>query len=302
MSKRKSPDSIHQEYKYLTVLQDILDNGEASDDRTGIGTIKTFSQFIKFDISQEFPLLTTKKMGVKSIITELLWFLKGNTDVTWLQDRKCNIWNANSSDLKYLEASGNKEFDAGKNYSWQLRNYNGTNLPEDKPNGVDQLAYVINLIKTNPTSRRILFNYWNPQQISLVDVCLPPCHILYVFQVDVKRNKLNCALTMRSSDYFLGVPYNLTSLATLVMIICHVTGYNPGQISINMVDCHLYKNHIEQAKEQLSREPMEFPQMSITKPFDKTEDPIKFIESLTHVDFKLVGYKSHKRIKAPMAV
>ncbi len=309
MSKRKSPSpskdenkSQHQEMKYLSIMKDILDNGDKSGDRTGVGTIKLFSQYMKFDISKEFPLLTTKRMGLKTVFTELKWFLLGETNVKWLQTRNCHIWDGNSSDPQYLKASGNPEYQAGKNYGFQLRNFNGSSLhgPRD---GIDQLAYVVNLINNNPTSRRILFSYWNPQQISLANTCLPPCHLLYIFQVNTRTKKLNCAMTQRSADFFLGSPFNVASLAMLVHILAFVTGYQPGEISITMTDTHLYKNHIEQAKEQLSREPMPWPQLEITKPFNKeTGDPIKFIESLEYSDFKLTGYKSHKRIKAPMAV
>jgi thymidylate synthase len=309
MPKRKSPEptTTHQEYAYLDIMQDILDTGVESDDRTGTGTIKLFSQYMKFNIAHEFPLLTTKKMGLKTIFTELKWFLTGNNNVTWLQDRKCRIWDGNSSDPKYLKISGNKKFNAGKNYSWQLRNFNGSGPSTgNRRDGTDQLAYVIDLLQNNPTSRRILFSYWNPQHIGLKDTCLPPCHLMYIFNVNPKTNELNCAMTQRSADVFLGVPFNIASLAMLVHILCKVTGYTPGKISITMVDTHLYKNHIDQAGKQLTNEPMEWPQLEITKPYDcqsnNVSNALEYIESLEYSDFKLTGYKSHKRIKAPMAV
>lgn len=295
-------EKSHPEYKYLNIMQDILDNGETKGDRTGVGTLSLFSRYMDFDISQEFPLLTTKKTNIKSIINELLWFLSGNHDVTWLQNNNCHIWDGNSSDAKYLEASGNDKYDAGKNYGFQLRNFNGTNRETDTPNGIDQLKYVIDLLKNNPTSRRILFSYWNPAQIGLQDTCLPPCHLLYVFNVNTRTNTLNCHMTQRSADFFLGVPFNIASLATLVYILCHVTGYKPGKISIVTVDTHLYTNHTTQAKKQLTRTPHPFPKLAITKKFEDDADPIEFIESLTFDDFKVIDYKCHKGIKAPMAV
>lgn len=259
--------------QYLDLLQDIMENGVDKMDRTGVGTRSVFGRQCRFDLSKGFPVLTTKKLHLRSIIHELLWFIKGDTNIKYLNDNKVTIWD------EWADENG----DLGPVYGAQWRNWNGE--------GIDQLKDVIERIKSNPDDRRLIVSAWNPSQIK--HMALPPCHAM--FQFYVANNKLSCQLYQRSCDTFLGVPFNIASYALLTMMIAQVTGLQPGEFVHTFGDTHIYSNHFEQVKEQLSREPRDLPLMKLN-PF------VKNIEDFVFEDFELVGYDPWPTIKAPIAV
>jgi len=298
-------DKSSQENAYLECMRDILENGEPIRDRTNIGTRSLFSKNLTFDIGIKNPSeidlkklqytvpgLTTKKMFFKGIVWELIWFLNGNTDVKFLQDRNVKIWNGNST-REYLDKIGLTDVptnNIGKGYGYQWTNWNGQ--------GINQIKNIIHTLKTNPASRRILLSAWNVGQLD--QMSLFPCHCLYLFKVtnhhkDIKT--LNCQVILRSNDMFLGSPFNIMSTAILTILISRCTGMIPGKISLNITDAHIYENHIDQVKEQLTRVPLEFPTMIINKNADTYEN----ICNLTFDDFKF-DYHSWDQIKAEMAV
>ncbi|MGB4206238.1 MAG: thymidylate synthase [Bacteroidales bacterium] len=261
--------------QYLNLLDHILETGAKKSDRTGTGTISVFGYQMRFDLSKGFPLLTTKKLHLKSIIYELLWFLKGDTNIKYLNDNGVTIWD------EWADENGN----LGPIYGKQWRSW------QSADNTIDQVSQVINLIKHNPDSRRILINAWNVGEISAM--ALPPCHIL--FQFYVADGKLSCQLYQRSADVFLGVPFNIASYSLLTLMIAQVTGLKPGEFVHTFGDVHLYMNHLEQAKLQLSREPRSLPQMHINP-------EIKDIFGFSYEDFQLTDYDPHPHIKAKVAV
>lgn len=265
----------HPERQYLDLLADILANGVSRGDRTGTGTLGVFGRQMRFDLARGFPLLTTKKLHRKSIILELLWFLRGDTNVRWLQDRGVSIWN------EWADAEG----ELGPVYGKQWRSWTA-------PDGrvIDQIAAVVQSLKTNPNSRRHIVSAWNPADVD--DMALPPCHCL--FQFFVADGKLSCQLYQRSADVFLGVPFNIASYALLTLMMAKVTGYQPGEFVHTLGDAHLYLNHLDQAKLQLSREPMPLPTLHVA---DK-DDLLAF----DYDDFRLEGYAAHPSISAPIAV
>jgi len=265
----------HPEQQYLDLLADILANGARRDDRTGTGTLGVFGRQIRFDLSAGFPMLTTKKLHLKSIVLELLWFLKGDTNVRWLQERGVRIWD------EWADENG----ELGPVYGKQWRSWAA-------PDGrvIDQMANVVRSIKTSPASRRHIVSAWNPAEVD--DMALPPCHCL--FQFFVADGKLSCQLYQRSADTFLGVPFNIASYALLTMMMAKVTGYEPGEFIHTFGDAHLYLNHVDQAKEQLSRAPYPFPVMHIA---DKDD-----IFGFDYEDFRLEAYQAHPHIKAEVAV
>jgi len=265
----------HPERQYLGLLHDILDNGVRREDRTGVGTLGVFGRQMRFDLAQGFPLLTTKKLHRKSIILELLWFLRGDTNVRWLQERGVSIWN------EWADESG----ELGPVYGKQWRSWTA-------PDGrvIDQIAQVVENLKANPASRRHVVSAWNPAEVE--DMALPPCHCL--FQFFVADGKLSCQLYQRSADVFLGVPFNIASYALLTLMMAKVTGLEPGEFVHTLGDAHLYLNHLDQARLQLSREPMPLPQMRIA---DKDD-----LFGFDFEDFKLEGYQAHPSIPAPIAV
>ena len=265
----------HPERQYLALLQDILDNGVQRDDRTGTGTLGVFGRQIRFDLSRGFPLLTTKKLHLKSIVLELLWFLRGDTNVRWLQERGVSIWD------EWADESG----DLGPVYGRQWRSWTA-------PDGrvIDQIAGVVESLKTNPNSRRHIVSAWNPADVD--DMALPPCHCL--FQFFVADGKLSCQLYQRSADVFLGVPFNIASYALLTMMVAQVCGLEPGEFVHTFGDAHLYLNHVEQAETQLARAPLPAPTMTIT--------PRDDLFAYTLEDFVLEGYEPWPHIKAPVAV
>jgi thymidylate synthase len=261
---------------YLDLLQHILDNGTRKDDRTGTGTLSVFGYQMRFDLEKGFPAVTTKKLHFKSIIHELLWFLKGDTNVKYLQENGVRIWN------EWADENG----DLGPVYGKQWRNWAA-------PDGttVDQIQNALDLIKKNPDSRRIMINAWNVGELK--KMALTPCHAM--FQFYVADGKLSCQLYQRSADTFLGVPFNIASYALLTLMMAQVTGLKPGEFIHTFGDAHLYLNHIDQARLQLSRTPRPLPQMSLNP-------EITSIEDFKYEDFELIGYDPHPSIKAPISV
>ena len=269
------PPSEHPEQQYLGLLADVLENGVRREDRTGTGTLGVFGRQIRFDLAQGFPLLTTKRLHLKSIVYELLWFLRGDTNVRWLQERGVSIWD------EWADEAG----ELGPVYGKQWRSW-------ATPDGrvIDQIAKVVEQIRTRPESRRHIVTAWNPADVD--DMALPPCHCL--FQFFVAEGRLSCQLYQRSADLFLGVPFNIASYALLTMMVAKVTGLKPGEFVHSFGDLHLYLNHLDQAKEQLDRQPYPFPAM-ILKPRDD-------LFAFEYEDFTLEGYQAHPAIKAPIAV
>ena len=286
-----------EEKKYLQLMKNIIETGVEREDRTGTGTYSLFGQSLKYDIRDgKLPLLTTKLVPFRLIVEELLWFLKGNTDARDLQKKKVFIWNGNTT-REFLDNRGLEhlpEGDIGAGYGHQLRHFNAKyeTCETDYTNkGFDQLSYVIDLLKNNPTSRRILFSYWNPTQLK--DAALPPCHLLYQFYVNPRTNELSCCLYQRSSDYFLANNYNAVSAIVLVNMLCVICGYVPGEFTHFMGDTHIYKNHIEQCNKQIERVPNITPRIEVNKEINNIED-------FTYVDFKLINYFPQAQIKANM--
>lgn len=290
--------------QYLDLLQHILDHGTVKKDRTGTGTISTFGYQMRFDLNEGFPLLTTKKVHLKSIIYELLWFIKGDTNIKYLVDNNVRIWN----DWPYQKFTQSKEYngetmeefvskikndnefalkygDLGPVYGHEWRHFVG-----DNGKWIDQLAWVINEIKVNPDSRRLIVNSW---QAALVDeMALPPCHLLFQFYVN--DGKLSCQLYQRSADTFLGVPFNIASYSLLTMMIADVCGLELGEFVHTIGDAHIYLDHLDQVKLQLSRAPRSLPKMKIVHRDN--------IEDYQYEDFELVDYNPHPVIKAKVSV
>lgn len=262
--------------QYLDLLSDILENGLERADRTGTGTRAVFGRQMRFDLSDGFPMVTTKKLHLRSIIVELLWFLQGDTNIKYLKDNGVSIWD------DWADANG----DLGPVYGKQWRSWAA-------PDGrvIDQIQWVLDEIRTNPNSRRLIVSAWNPADVN--EMALPPCHCL--FQFNVMDGKLNCQLYQRSADIFLGVPFNIASYALLTLMMARATGLKPGEFVHTFGDAHLYLNHVEQAKLQLSREPRPLP--SITLNPDKTD-----LFGWEYEDFKVENYTPHAHIKAPVAV
>ena len=262
--------------QYLDLMQHVLDNGYKKTDRTGTGTVSVFGFQMRFNLADGFPLITTKKIHLKSIIYELLWFLKGSSNVKYLQDNGVSIWN------EWAEEDG----ELGPIYGYQWRKWNMYDGGR-----IDQIAQVIESIKRNPDSRRHIVSAWNVAQLDYMQ--LPPCHIL--FQFYVADGKLSCHLYQRSADIFLGVPFNIASYSILLKMIAQVTGLKEGEFIHTLGDAHIYINHIDQAKLQLSREPRKLPEL-IINPLKKD------INTFEYEDFRLENYDPHPHIKAEIAV
>jgi len=261
---------------YLNLLENILLNGEKRDDRTGTGTLSVFGHQMRFDLEKSFPLVTTKKLYLRAIIHELLWFLNGDTNIKYLNDNKVSIW----------DEWANKEGDLGPIYGSQWRSWKSHD-----GQCIDQISQVIENIKTNPHSRRHIVSAWNVGELG--NMALPPCHTL--FQFYVSNGKLSCQLYQRSADVFLGVPFNIASYALLTMMIAQVCGLQAKEFVHTIGDAHLYLNHLDQAHKQLKRSPKDLPQMTINP-------DVKNILSFKYEDFKLSDYSPHPGIKAPIAV
>ena len=290
--------------QYLDFLKHILENGQEKTDRTGTGTISTFGYQNRYDLNEGFPLLTTKKVFLKGIIHELLWFIKGDTNIKYLVDNNVKIWN-DWPYKKYYESDSfqgetmeefiekiktDDEFakvwgELGKVYGYEWRHFEGEGKVKD------QLAWVINEIKTNPDSRRLIVNSWHAAYVD--EMALPPCHMSYQFYV--RDNKLSCMLIQRSADAFLGVPFNIASYALLTMMIAKVCGLGVGEFVHTFGDCHIYKDHIEQVNLQLSRTPRKLPKMIIKR-------DVKDIEDFKFEDFELVDYNPYPAIKGKVSV
>ena len=264
------------ETAYLQLVRHVLEHGHAKSDRTGTGTRSVFGWQMRFDLADRFPLLTTKKLHMKSIVYELLWFLRGDTNVRWLQERGVTIWD---------EWAG-PDGDLGPVYGYQWRNW-----PDRDGGTIDQIAKVVESIRTKPDSRRHIVTAWNPADVDRM--ALPPCHAL--FQFYVAEGRLSCQLYQRSADIFLGVPFNIASYALLTLMVAQVTGLKPGEFVHTLGDAHLYLNHLEQAREQLTRTPRPFPRLRLNP-------AVKDIFGFEYGDFTLEGYDPHPAIKAPIAV
>ena len=268
------------EQPYLDLMADILANGVRREDRTGTGTLSVFGRQMRFDLAAGFPLLTTKKLHLKSIIYELLWFLRGDTNVRWLQERGVRIWD------EWADKAG----ELGPVYGKQWRSWAA-------PDGrvIDQIAGVVDAIRATPNSRRLIVSAWNPGEIETM--ALPPCHCLFQFHVSRDAegvDRLSCQLYQRSGDVFLGVPFNIASYALLTLMVAEVTGLQPGEFVHTLGDAHLYLNHLDQAREQLRRTPFEPPSMRLAAKAD--------LLAFDYEDFTLEGYHAHPHIKAAVAV
>ncbi|ULJ68560.1 thymidylate synthase [Wielerella bovis] len=262
--------------QYLDLMQHVLNNGTDKSDRTGTGTRSVFGYQMRFDLAAGFPVLTTKKLHLRSIIHELLWFLKGDTNIQYLKDNNVSIWD------EWADENG----DLGRVYGAQWRSWRGANGET-----IDQIANVVAQIKRNPDSRRLIVSAWNPAEVG--DMALPPCHAL--FQFYVVNGRLSCQLYQRSADIFLGVPFNIASYALLTMILAQVCDLQVGEFIHTLGDAHLYSNHLEQAQLQLTREPRALPTMKINP---NVKDVFAFIFD----DFELVDYDPHPHIKAAVSV
>ncbi|MEN8168936.1 MAG: thymidylate synthase [Pseudomonadota bacterium] len=289
---------------YLDLMQHVLDKGAKKEDRTGTGTLSVFGHQMRFDLSEGFPLLTTKKVFLRGIIHELLWFLAGDTNIKYLVDNKVGIWNE-WPHADYIKATGEqislqdfveriREDEAfarewggiGPGYGYQWRTW-----PSPDGGHIDQISQLVEQIKNNPDSRRMIVSAWNVAEVD--NMALPPCHTL--FQFYVADGRLSCQLYQRSADIFLGVPFNIASYALLTMMLAQVCGLQPGDFVHTLGDAHLYSNHLEQTREQLSRETFPLPQMKINP-------EVKDLFAFTIDDFELINYQSHPAIKAPVAV
>jgi thymidylate synthase len=262
--------------QYESLLKYVLENGVNKSDRTGVGTISIFGYQMRFNLQEGFPLITTKKIHLKSIIHELLWFLNGDSNIKYLKDNNVTIWD------EWADENGN----LGPIYGYQWRNW-------PKPNGerIDQISQIINMIKTTPDSRRMLVSAWNVSDIEKMN--LPPCHV--IFQFYVASGKLSCQMYQRSADMFLGVPFNIASYALLTMMIAQVCDLEPGEFVHTLGDTHIYLNHLKQVNLQLSRMPRPYPTMIINR-------NVKDIFSFKYEDFNLIGYNPYPSIKASIAV
>ena len=266
----------HGERQYLDLLAHVLARGAKKTDRTGTGTLSVFGAQMRFDLADSFPLLTTKKLHLKSIIYELLWFLTGDTNVRWLQERGVSIWD------EWADENG----ELGPVYGYQWRHWR---TPDGRE--IDQITQVVDAIRQKPDSRRHIVTAWNPADVDRM--ALPPCHAL--FQFYVAEGKLSCQMYQRSADLFLGVPFNIASYALLTLMIAQVTGHAPGEFVLTLGDAHLYLNHLDQAREQLARTQRPFPRMRLAP-------QVKDLFAFRFEDFTLEGYDPHPAIKAPIAV
>jgi thymidylate synthase len=262
--------------QYLDLMKRIIETGAKKQDRTGTGTLSIFGHQMRFNLAEGFPLLTTKKLHIKSIVYELLWFLRGDTSIKYLQEHGVNIWNEWADDNGEL----------GPVYGAQWRSWK---TPDGR--AIDQISEVIDQIKTNPDSRRLIVNAWNVGEITRM--ALPPCHLL--FQFYVADAKLSCQLYQRSADVFLGLPFNIASYSLLTMMAAQVCDLEPGEFILTLGDAHLYSNHIEQALLQLTREPLRLPRMRINR-------SVQSIFEFDYNDFDLAAYEAHPHIKAEVAV
>ena len=269
-------DTAHQEGQYLDLLGEVLEQGALKTDRTGTGTRSVFGRQMRFALADRFPLLTTKKLHLKSIIYELLWFLRGETNVRWLQARGVSIWD------EWADAEG----ELGPVYGYQWRHWR---TPDGRE--IDQIRQVVDNLRARPDSRRHLVSAWNPADVDRM--ALPPCHAL--FQFYVADGRLSCQMYQRSADLFLGVPFNIASYSLLTLMVAQICGFRPGEFVLTLGDAHLYLNHLEQAREQLGRVPRAFPRMRLNS-------AVRDLFAFQYEDFSLEDYDPHPAIRAPIAV
>ncbi len=262
--------------QYLDLMRHVRDNGIRKEDRTGTGTISLFGYQMRFDLAKGFPVVTTKKLHLRSIIHELLWFLQGDTNIKYLHDNGVSIWD------EWADENG----DLGPVYGYQWRSW-----PAPNGESIDQIKLLLEQIKNNPDSRRLMVSAWNPACVD--QMALPPCHCL--FQFYVAEGKLSCQLYQRSADIFLGVPFNIASYALLTLMVARECGLEPGDFVHTFGDAHLYSNHLDQVETQLAREPLPLPRMRLNPDVSSVFD-------FSYDDFELVGYEAHPHIKAPVAV
>jgi thymidylate synthase len=268
--------AAHEERQYLDLLAEVLAHGARKPDRTGTGTRSVFGRQLRFSLGASFPLLTTKKLHLKSIVYELLWFLRGDTNVRWLQEHGVSIWD------EWADANG----ELGPVYGYQWRHWR---TPDGRE--IDQIRQVLDNLRARPDSRRHLVSAWNPADVDRM--ALPPCHAL--FQFYVAEGRLSCQMYQRSADLFLGVPFNIASYALLTLMVAQVSGLLPGEFVLTLGDAHLYLNHLEQAREQTGRAPRAFPRMRLNP-------AVRDLFAFRYEDFTLEGYDPHPHIKAPIAV
>jgi thymidylate synthase len=266
----------HEERQYLDLVREVLERGARKTDRTGTGTLSVFGRQLRFRLEEAFPLLTTKKLHTKSILYELLWFLRGETNIRWLQERGVTIWDEWADDKGEL----------GPVYGYQWRHWR---TPDGRE--IDQIKQLIANLKAKPDSRRHIVSAWNPADVDRM--ALPPCHAL--FQFYVAGGRLSCQMYQRSADLFLGVPFNIASYAALTLMVAQVTGLKPGEFILTLGDAHLYLNHLEQARSQLEREPRPFPRLRLNP-------AVRELLDFRYEDFTLEDYDPHPAIKAPIAV
>ena len=295
-------NEIHPEYQYINLLSDILANGTYRVDRTNVGTISVFGRQLRFNnINENFPLLTTKKVYWKGVAEELLWFLRADTNANNLKNKKVHIWDGNTS-REYLDSVGldhYEEGECGPFYGFQWRHFGAdynTMHDDYSGKGIDQVNKVIDTIKTNPYSRRLIVSAWNPT--ALDQMCLNPCHVMYQFYCNPDKKELSVHMYQRSADVFLGLPFNIASTATFLSLISYLTDYTPKDVIVSLGDTHIYSNHVEQCKIQMEREPYEWCKLYINDNGLKIEN----IEHINYSNLNLIGYKSHPTIKAEMAV
>jgi thymidylate synthase len=264
------------EQQYLDLVREVLESGARKTDRTGTGTLSVFGRQLRFGLADSFPLLTTKKLHTRSILVELLWFLRGDTNIKWLQERGVTIWD------EWADENG----DLGPVYGYQWRHWR---TPDGRE--IDQIEQVISSLRKKPDSRRHIVSAWNPADVD--KMALPPCHAL--FQFYVANGRLSCQMYQRSADLFLGVPFNIASYAALTLMVAQVTNLKPGEFILTLGDAHLYLNHLEQARAQLQREPRPFPRLRLNP-------AVKELLDFRYEDFAFEAYDPHPAIKAPIAV
>jgi len=290
--------SRHEEYQYLDLIRDVMETGVEREDRTGTGTLSKFGVQMRYNLRHTFPLLTTKRVFWRGLAEELLWFIHGDTNANHLAEKGVHIWDGNGS-RAYLDSIGlshREEGDLGPVYGFQWRHFGAeyTDMHADySGKGIDQLAEVIEKIRSNPTDRRIVLTAWNPA--ALRDMALPPCHMFAQFYVDVAAGEVSCQMYQRSADLGLGVPFNIASYSLLTAMVAHVCGMRPGDFVHVLGDAHVYKNHVEPLKEQLRNHPLHFPTLELNA--EK-----KSIDAFVFEDFKLKDYNCHKKISMTMAV
>jgi thymidylate synthase len=286
---------------YLNILQDILENGYKKENRTGIDTISVFNRQMRIDLTEGFPILTTKKVFFRGVFEEMQFFLRGETNSKILEEKGVNYWKGNTT-REFLDSRGLSylpEGEMGCGYGHQFRNFGGEHpmVPATKGlKGVDQVAQVIDKLKNNPWDRRIIINLWNPAQLDYA--ALPPCHLYTQFYCNPEKKELSCLFMLRSSDFFLGFPTNAIQYALLTFYLAKLTGYTAKELVFTGVDVHLYTNHLEQVQEQLKRGARELPKLIIKKELETLDDML----DLEYEDVEISGYNPHPAIKAPMAV